>query len=108
MLCPACKELYHPSSEELAALRLLAHPREYYRPRGCPECDHTGYSSRCYLLDVIRFDAGLLDAFETIRRSADIISFMKDNGYRGITEEGAQLLERGEISPGEYVASILL
>ena len=108
ILCPACKEQYHPAAEELTALRLPAQQREYYRPRGCPECDHTGYSGRRYLLDVIRFDRALLEAFEMIRKSSEIIRFMKDNGYRGITEEGAQLLERGEISPGEYVASILL
>jgi len=108
MLCPACKERYQPPAEELAALRLPANHREYFRPRGCPDCDHTGYSGRRFLLDVIRFDKALLEAFEAIRKSSEIISFMKDNGYRGITEEGAQLLERGEISPGEYVASILL
>jgi len=108
MLCPVCKERYLPSGEELAALRLPTHQREYFRPKGCPECDHTGYSGRRYLADVIRFDQRLLEAFDTIRKSAEILSFMKDNGYRGITEEGAQLLERGEISPGEFVASILL
>jgi type II secretory ATPase GspE/PulE/Tfp pilus assembly ATPase PilB-like protein len=108
ILCPACKERYLPASEELAALRLPVSRREYFRPRGCPACDHSGYSGRRYLLDVIRFDKGLLEAFEMIGRSSEIIGFMKDNGYRGITEEGAELLERGEISPGEYVASILL
>jgi type IV pilus assembly protein PilB len=108
MLCPACKEPYRPAGEELAALRLPVQPGAYFRPRGCPECDHTGYSGRRYLLDVIRFDRALLEAFEMIRKSSEIISYMKDNGYRGITEEGTQLLERGEISPGEYVASILL
>jgi type II secretory ATPase GspE/PulE/Tfp pilus assembly ATPase PilB-like protein len=108
ILCPACKERYQPPGEELAALRLPVQPREYYRPRGCPECDHTGYSGRRYLLDVIRFDRALLEAFEMIRKSSEIIRYMKDNGYRGITEEGTQLLERGEISPGEFVASILL
>ncbi|GFO67810.1 general secretory pathway protein GspE [Geomonas limicola] len=108
LLCPSCKERYQPTAEELAALRLPPHRGDYYRPHGCPECDFTGYSGRRYLVDVIRFDAAFLEIFETIRKSADIISYMKDNGYRGITEEGAQLLERGEISPGEYVASILL
>jgi type IV pilus assembly protein PilB len=107
-LCPSCKERYQPLPEELAALRLPPTQREYFRPRGCPACDHTGYSGRRYLLDVIRFDKSLLEAFEMIGKSSDIIRFMKDNGYRGITEEGGDLLERGEISPGEYVASILL
>jgi type II secretory ATPase GspE/PulE/Tfp pilus assembly ATPase PilB-like protein len=108
MLCPSCKERYLPPHEELVALRLPPGQRDYFRPNGCPACDHTGYSGRRYLLDVIRFDQTLLEAFEMLCKSADIIRFMKDNGYRGITEEGIDLLERGEISPGEYVASILL
>jgi type II secretory ATPase GspE/PulE/Tfp pilus assembly ATPase PilB-like protein len=108
LLCPVCKERYLPSAAELAALRLPANQREYFRPHGCPDCDYTGYSGRRYLLDVIRFDQALLEAFEMIRKSSEIIGFMKENGYRGITEEGGLLLERGEISPGEYVASILL
>lgn len=108
ILCPACKERYQPAAEELAALKLPAGKREYFRPRGCPACDHTGYRGRRYLLDVIRFDKTFVEAFEMIGKGSEIISFMKDNGYRGITEEGVELLERGEISPGEYVASILL
>jgi type IV pilus assembly protein PilB len=108
LLCPDCKVRYAPAPEELAALRLPVHPKEYYRPQGCPVCDHTGYSGRRYLLDVIHFNQGLLEAFESIRRSSEIIRFMKDNGYRGITEEGVELLERGEISPAEYIAAILL
>jgi type II secretory ATPase GspE/PulE/Tfp pilus assembly ATPase PilB-like protein len=108
ILCPSCKERYLPPHEELAALRLPPGQREYFRPNGCPSCDHTGYSGRRYLLDVIRFDQTMLEAFEMLCKSSDIIRFMKDNGYRGITEEGIDLLERGEISPGEYVASILL
>lgn len=108
ILCPECKERYTPAPEELAALRLPASRMEYFRPRGCPACDHSGYSGKRYLIDVIRFDKVILEAFEMIGKSSEIISFMKDNGYRGITEEGAELLEKGEISPGEYVASILL
>lgn len=107
-LCPQCKVGYVPAPEELLALRLPRTQREYFRPGGCQACDHTGYSGRRYLLEVIRLDQSLLEAFQMIGTSAELISYMKDNGYRGITEEGAELLERGEISPGEYVASILL
>uniref|UniRef100_C6E7X0 General secretory system II protein E domain protein n=1 Tax=Geobacter sp. (strain M21) TaxID=443144 RepID=C6E7X0_GEOSM len=108
LLCPDCKKRFAPAADELAALRLRATAPEYFRPTGCPSCDQTGYSGKKYLLDVIRFDQGLLEAFEVIRDSDEIIRHLKDNGYRGIGEEGAELLERGEISPGEYVASILL
>jgi type II secretory ATPase GspE/PulE/Tfp pilus assembly ATPase PilB-like protein len=108
LLCPKCKRRYAPAADELAALRLKATAAEYYRPAGCPSCDQTGYSGKKYLLDVIRFDQGLLEAFELIRDADEIVRHLKDTGYRGIGEEGAELLERGEISPGEYVASILL
>ncbi|UFS71922.1 Flp pilus assembly complex ATPase component TadA [Geomonas sp. RF6] len=108
VLCPSCKESYAPSTEELAALKLPAPHFPFYRPTGCPACDHTGYSGRRYLLDVIRFDKRLLEAFELLRDSSEIVRFMKDNGYRGLTEEGVELLEKGEISPGEFVAAILL
>ena len=107
ILCPDCKERYTPSPEEIATLRLPGSHGQYCRPKGCPSCDHSGYSGRRYLLDVIRFDV-VLEAFEMIGKSSEIISYMKDNGYRGITEEGLVLLERGEISPAEYVAAILL
>jgi type II secretory ATPase GspE/PulE/Tfp pilus assembly ATPase PilB-like protein len=108
LLCPACKERYAPPPEELAPLRLSDPPAGYFRPHGCPACGQSGYSGRRYLLEVIRFDRGLLEVFESSHKSSEIIRFMKDNGYRGIVEEGTELLKRGEISPCEYVVSILL
>lgn len=107
LLCPDCKERYQPAAEELAALR-LAGERVYFRPTGCPACDQTGYLGKKYLLEVIRFDKELLEAMEMIRNSDEVVHYLRDNGFRGIMEEGAELLERGEIAPGEYVASILL
>ncbi|MBU5612044.1 GspE/PulE family protein [Geomonas azotofigens] len=108
LLCPECKERYTPAPEELAALRLASGERAFYRPAGCPACDQTGYRGKKYLLDVIRFDAELLEALEMIRDSDGVVRYLRENGFRGIAEEGAELLERGEIAPGEYVASIIL
>ncbi|QWV97622.1 Flp pilus assembly complex ATPase component TadA [Geomonas nitrogeniifigens] len=108
LLCPECKERYVPAPEELAALRLGGGDRNYYRPAGCPACDQTGYRGKKYLLDVIRFDKDLLEALEMIRNSDEVVRYLRDTGFRGIAEEGAELLERGEIAPGEYVASIIL
>ena len=110
ILCPACKKGYTPDPGELAALRLPQPLRQttYFRPHGCPACDHTGYGGRRYLLDVLRFDQRVLEGFESLGTSAALIDWLKENGYRGIAEEGLELLERGEISPDEYIASILL
>ncbi len=108
LLCPDCKERYVPAPEELAALRLPASERASFRPVGCPACDQTGYQGRKYLLEVLRFDGELLEALEMIRNSDEMLRYLRESGFRGAAEEGLELLERGEISPGEYVASILL
>jgi type II secretory ATPase GspE/PulE/Tfp pilus assembly ATPase PilB-like protein len=107
-LCHHCREQYIPHPDEITALRLSDPGPAFYRAPGCAECDHTGFSGIKYLLDIIPFDKGILETFELFRDSAEIIRCLKDKGYRGITEEGIDLLRKGDISPGEYVASILL
>ena len=107
-LCPACRERYRPTREELAALQLNEPLPELFRPTGCGECDQTGYAGREYLVDVIPFDAGLLTAFEGARESEELERYLKENGHRGCREEAQSLLAAGELAPVEYLTAILL
>jgi len=107
-LCPQCRVEYTPSREEIAALRLATPVDKYYRSGGCPSCDQTGHKERHYLLDVIPFDEGMLAAFESARDSRDMEHYLHGAGYRGIMAQGHDLLQAGDISPLEYVASLLL
>lgn len=107
-LCPRCRGEYSPGREEIASLRLAVPPAAYFRAAGCPACDQTGHTGRRYLLDLITFDEGVLAAFESARDSRDIERYLQGAGYRGIMAEGEALLKAGEISPVEYVASLLL
>jgi type II secretory ATPase GspE/PulE/Tfp pilus assembly ATPase PilB-like protein len=107
-LCPRCRQQYTPHPDEIAALRLPGTIPGYFRAVGCPDCDHTGYTGRKYLLDIIPFGKEVLEALEIFHNGAEIIRHLKDNGYRGITEEGIELLRNGAVTPGEFVASLLL
>ena len=107
-LCPQCREPYAPSADELAALGFGEQPGLYYRAVGCPACEQTGYRERTYLLDVIPLTPELLSGFAAGRHSRDLFEQLQAAGHRGITEEGALLLNNGEISPAEYITSILL
>lgn len=106
-LCPHCKESYVPTPEESAALRIAVPAAKSYRAKGCPACDHTGYADRKYLMGLIPFDSPMLEAFETARDSSEILDYLNDIGYRGIREEGLDLLNAGEISPEEFAAAII-
>jgi type II secretory ATPase GspE/PulE/Tfp pilus assembly ATPase PilB-like protein len=106
VLCPDCRERVTPAADELAALRLPA-DAACFAPRGCPACDQSGHRGRRYLLDVIPFENGLVRTFETAGESGEVLAALTQRGYRGILEEGTELLLAGEISLGEYLASIL-
>jgi type IV pilus assembly protein PilB len=107
ILCPDCKESFTPSAEEIAALRLVKPPDNYYRSAGCALCDNSGYRGKRYLLDVVRFGDKLRDAFEGGRDSAEVMASLQQSGYRSIIDEGRALLETGAIAPEEYLASVL-
>jgi len=107
ILCPDCKESFTPAAEEIAALRLVKPPDNFYRPAGCAVCDNSGYQGKRYLLDVVRFGDKLRDAFEGGRDCAEVMAFLQQSGYRSIIDEGRALLEAGAIAPEEYLASVL-
>jgi type II secretory ATPase GspE/PulE/Tfp pilus assembly ATPase PilB-like protein len=59
ILCKKCKEAYHPSLEEYEELAeiygneyfeklnlLYSNDLQFYRPKGCDDCDQTGYTGR--------------------------------------------------------------
>jgi len=108
LLCPACRQPHHLSPDESAALGTALPSGSYFRASGCPECEQSGYRGSRFLLDVINFDSAVVEAFETASDSRDLLRFLTDRGYRGSAEEGDELLRSGEISPEEYVTSILL
>ena len=108
LLCPHCRQPVALSPNEKDALGASLPTGSYYRAVGCPECEQSGFRETRYLLDVIPFDQGTVQAFETATDGNDLLRFLSEQGYRGSVEAGAELLLAGDISPEEYVTSILL
>ncbi|HIJ80807.1 MAG TPA: pilus assembly protein PilB [Desulfuromonadales bacterium] len=108
ILCPECRDSYSPPAEELAAMALVQPPETFYRTSGCDACGHSGFSTRRFLLDVLTFDHDFLKIFERARDVSSLESYLNSTGYRGIAGEGLQLLMAGEVSPEEYIASVIL
>lgn len=108
LLCPACREEYTPQREELIAMRLEQMPAAFYRARGCDACGQRGFSERRLLVDVLPFDDQFLRLFEQAVDLAALDSHLRGSGRSGIDGEGLELLKQGQVSPEEFIASIIL
>lgn len=108
LLCNSCRRPHQLSLEETAALGTALPPGGYFKAAGCPDCDRTGYRGSRYLLDLIPFDKGVIEVFESATDGREIVNYLAQGGYQGSAEEGVELLKSGDISPEEYVTSILL
>ena len=108
LLCSSCRAEYTPPREELAAMHLEQSPPVFYRAAGCDICGHRGFSEGRFLVDVLPFDDQFLRVFEQSVDMAALDSHLRQTGHSGIDSEGLELLKRGEISPEEFIASIIL
>jgi type II secretory ATPase GspE/PulE/Tfp pilus assembly ATPase PilB-like protein len=108
LLCQECRTEYLPPAEELAAMNLPELPASFYRSTGCDACGHSGFSARKFLTDVLLFSDEFLRIFEQSSDVAAVENYLKLNGYHGMEEEGRQLLLAGNVSPEEYIASVVL
>ena len=63
VLCPACKQAYRPTAEELSQasitpqiLKEAGNPAVLYRSVGCAACQHTGYLGRTGIYELVTID----------------------------------------------------
>lgn len=108
ILCPECRIPYLPPAEELTAMHLAKPPESFFRTTGCVHCGHSGFSKRRFLLDVMVFDDEFIRVFDQSSDVAALENYLGMIAYQGIAEEGLQLLMAGEVSPEEYIASVVL
>jgi type II secretory ATPase GspE/PulE/Tfp pilus assembly ATPase PilB-like protein len=106
-LCPSCRVAYTPQLEELAAMHLEQMPSGFCRASGCDRCGHRGLSGRRFLVDVVPFDEPFLKVFEQSADVSMLDSYLKDAGHCGIDGQALELLQQGDVSPEEYIASII-
>lgn len=108
ILCPDCREDYVPQREELTAMRLEQAPPAFFRTKGCDGCGQSGFSERRFLLDALAFDDEFLRVFEQSSDVSALDNYLRLIGYHGIEQEGLRLLSSGDVSPEEYIASVVL
>ncbi len=106
-LCRACAQEYTPSEGELRALDLdprLFAGRKFRQPRGCPECERTGYRGRLGLFEVLELDEVLREmtfrgaSLEEVRATA-----LASRRLRPLIVDGARKVAAGSTTVSEVL-----
>jgi type IV pilus assembly protein PilB len=101
-LCASCREI----APEAANNQRDSGAGAGFHAQGCPDCRYSGYGGKKFLVDVLPFDPELREILASARESADLFSYLNNQGYHGIPEKLAEMLSAGEISPEEYQATL--
>ncbi|HQR29666.1 MAG TPA: type II secretion system ATPase GspE [Anaeromyxobacteraceae bacterium] len=111
MLCPACKEAYEPSAEELAQagitpaiLARAGNPRRLYRAVGCPNCQRTGYSGRTGIYELMLVDDEIRQLILKNVDSQAIKAKAVAGGMMTLLEHGAYKVAQGETTAAEVLS----
>jgi len=100
-LCTHCCELYSPSVEEMIAARVSpdvaaeSDGMGFYRKRGCPRCNQTGYKGRIgiYQLLAMTEDLASLAARKATREEIERAAI--DSGMRTLWDDGLAKVAAG-------------
>ena len=110
VLCRHCREAYTPDEEEMDLIGLPEAWRDrdklhFFRPKGCPACDHIGYMGRTGLFELLVIDEDVCDMILGRAMSYEIRRYArKHQGMRMLREEGIIKCQQGVTSVEEILA----
>ena len=104
VLCPACREPCLTTAADLADIGIqLPEGKTIYRPKGCKECDNSGYIGRTGIFEMIVFDDEFRQAINAGAGEAALAQIARAHGFASFREDGADKLLRGITSIEEVL-----
>ena len=103
-LCAHCKEPYHPSRDDLPPdfpWEELTEP--IYRPKGCRECRHSGYTGRLGLYELLLTTERIRELAHDRASTWEIKKAGMEEGMRTLREDGWRKVLRGVTSVDEVL-----
>jgi len=100
-LCSSCCEMYQPSVDEMISARVspdvaaASDGMSFYRKRGCPRCNQTGYKGRVGIFQLLEMteDLASLAAKHASREEIERAAFA--SGTRSLWDDGIQKVAAG-------------
>jgi len=111
VLCPACREPYVPTAEELEQAgitpKILAqagNPKQLYRAAGCHACQETGYQGRTGIYELMLIDDDLRQLILKNVDSATIKRKAAEHGMVSLLDHGAYKVAKGITTAAEVLS----
>jgi len=104
-ICEHCKNSYTATKEELASLGLsIAEDKmKFYKGKGCPECDGTGYKGRLGIHEVLTMNEELKNLIAKRASNKQITEEAIKSGMKTIYEDGLAKISSGITTPQEVL-----
>jgi len=103
-LCLNCK---HPIDDEhniLEELGIKHSPNtQLWQAKGCDACNHSGYSGRMAIYEVLNIDESFHDAIMGNANRSEILQLAKNNGMQSLLEDGINKAMQGHTSIEEVL-----
>jgi type IV pilus assembly protein PilB len=111
-LCTHCCEAYQPSRQELLASRVSSEVAAasdgavFYRRKGCPRCNHTGYRGRIGLFQLLRVTEELATLIVRQGSRDELARLAMEQGMRTMWDDGMEKVASG-LTSVEELARVL-
>jgi len=101
-LCPHCREPYQPQAELIRELGIEegASPT-FYRPRGCPRCDQSGYRGRVAIYEILPVTPAIERLIMAKSSNHEIFTKAREEGMQSLRRAGIRKVVEGVTSLDE-------
>jgi len=103
-ICPACKEAYEATEEEVLDLGLDPTKKHtFYRGKGCPECIYTGYKGRVGLFEILVLNSEEKQLIREGAPQSELIKAIEKTGYTTLKDDALKLIDEGTTTASEAI-----
>ena len=112
-LCSHCCEMYQPSTEELLQSRVApdvaaaSDGMVFYRKKGCPRCNQTGYKGRVGVYQLLTMTESIAQLAVSRASREDVERAAMDSGMRSLWDDGLAKVAAG-LTSVEELARVLV
>jgi type IV pilus assembly protein PilB len=110
-ICLECKEEFVPTDEQLMELQLRrddVRGRTFFRGRGCPNCNHSGYRGRKAIFEIMRLEDHLRELIMADASTSVLRAEARKRGMRSLRESGLMSIYEGQTTIDEVVRETII